>query len=58
MSLREKVRATANKITGFLNQSQRGDPGVEKHSCSSSLSWLFPWPLAIAIGYFSLHMVT
>jgi hypothetical protein len=58
MTLREKVRATANQITGFLKKSQRGDRGVENCSCLGSLSWLFPWPLAIAIGYFALHMVT
>jgi hypothetical protein len=58
MTLGEKLRAAANKITGFLNSSQRGDPGQENYSCSSSLSWLVPWPLAIAIGYFALHMVT
>ena len=58
MTLKEKVRAVANRITGFRNQSQRGDPGVGNDSRSSSLSWLFPWPLAIAIGYFALHMVT
>jgi len=28
------------------------------HSRSRSLSWLFPWPLAIAIGYFAVHMAT
>jgi hypothetical protein len=32
MRLREKVRTTANKIAGFLNQSQRGDPGLENPS--------------------------
>jgi|SRR5271165_2958137 len=28
------------------------------HSRSGSLSWLFPGPLTIAIGYFVLHLVT
>jgi hypothetical protein len=42
MTLGEKLRAAANKITGFLNSSQRGDPGQENYSCSSSLSWLVP----------------